>query len=66
MSDLDEQIELARENVIGARHVVERQRLRIASGIAGPQAELLLESFERSLEAHERNLQQLLAGQISN
>lgn len=60
MSDLDDKIAMARQHVIDGRRIVRQQRARIANKIGGPEAQSLLETFERSLEIFEQDLERLL------
>jgi hypothetical protein len=62
MSDLNEQIEMARKHVAEGRRIVTAQRQRIANGeLRGTAALELLTTFEQSLEVFEQDLAQLLS-----
>jgi len=60
MSDWDRKIARARRHVEEGCRIIEHQRRLIAKRIAGPEAETLLATFERSLEIFEQDLERLL------
>jgi hypothetical protein len=67
MDNLDARIALARTHVEDGRRIVERQRIRVASGLLPePDASKLLEAFERSLAIFEEDLRRLLAEKNPN
>ena len=62
MSDLNEQIEMARRHGAEGRRIVPAQRQRVANGeLSGTAALELLTAFEQSLKVFEQDLAQLLS-----
>jgi hypothetical protein len=60
LRNLDALIEQARRHVEGGRKIIERQRKRIAAGIAVPGATELLQQFEQAQAIFEADLARLL------
>jgi outer membrane protein TolC len=60
LRNLDAQIEQARRHVEDGRKIVERQRKRVAAGVAVPSAAELLQQFEQTQAIFEHDLARLI------
>jgi predicted DNA-binding WGR domain protein len=57
---LEDNIAMAQRHVDAGRRILQRQRVLIAQGTAGPDGLALLKSFERSQEIFEDDLNRLI------
>jgi len=60
LRNLDAQIEQARRHVEDGRKIIERQRKRVAAGVAVPSAAELLQQFEQTQAIFEQELARLI------